>query len=248
MKQTFMDADWYIRAWGAYESSGRAFLPPETSEALAALEPVVQGGQPALFETGSEEEYLRAHKIATDFGIDPWFRGSGQEYRIVDVLRGRSEPLIIPLSFPDAPDVDDPEAALNASLADLRHWYLAPARACSRYLRPEGLSDECEVDEGGEHDVELVEAREDPSEALEPAKETFDLVASTVEHLVEAPRMASRLDGWDDGREAQIQRQLPGLVALIGPIHDQCDRGVRLGKAAHQLSTRRRVVALARRQ
>ena len=127
MKQTFMDADWYIRAWGAYESSGRAFLPPETSEALAALEPVVQGGQPVLFETGSEEEYLRAHKIATDFGIDPWFRGSGQEYRIVDVLRGRSEPLIIPLSFPDAPDVDDPEAALNASLADLRHWYLAPA-------------------------------------------------------------------------------------------------------------------------
>ena len=30
IKQTFMDADWYMRAWGAYEASGRAFLPPET--------------------------------------------------------------------------------------------------------------------------------------------------------------------------------------------------------------------------
>ena len=126
MKQTFMDADWYIRAWGAYESSGRAFLPPETSQALAALENVVQGNQPVLFETTSEEEYLRAYKLAADFGVDSWFRGSGQEYRIIDVLRGRTEPLIIPLDFPDAPDVDDPEAALNATLADLRHWYLAP--------------------------------------------------------------------------------------------------------------------------
>lgn len=126
MEQTFMDADWYQRAWAAYESSGRAFLPPETSAALEALEPVIGGQQPALFETGSEEEYLRAHRIAGEFGVTPWFRGSGQEYRIIDVLQGRTEPLIVPLDFPDAPDVGDPEAALNTSLAELRHWYLAP--------------------------------------------------------------------------------------------------------------------------
>ncbi|MEX2471523.1 MAG: amidohydrolase family protein [Gemmatimonadota bacterium] len=126
MEQTFMDADWYERAWAAYESSGRAFLPPETSAALEALEPVIGGQQPALFETATEEEYLRAHRIAGEFGVTPWFRGSGQEYRIIDVLQGRTDPLIVPLDFPDAPDVDDPEAALNASLAELRHWYLAP--------------------------------------------------------------------------------------------------------------------------
>ena len=126
MKQTFMDADWYMRAWGAYEASGRAFLPPETSAALAALEDAVRGDQPIVFETGSEEEYLRAHKLAAEYGVDAWYRGSGQEYRILDVLRGRTDPLIIPLSFPDAPNVNDPESALNASLADLRDWYLAP--------------------------------------------------------------------------------------------------------------------------
>ena len=126
MKQTLMDADWYMRAWDAYESSGRAFLPPETSEALAALGDAVQGGQPVIFETGGEEEYLRANRLASEFGLQAWYRGNGHEYRIIDVLRGRSEPLIVPLDFPDAPDVDDPEAALNASLADLRDWYLAP--------------------------------------------------------------------------------------------------------------------------
>ncbi len=126
IKQTFMDAEWYIRAQDAYEKSGRSILPPETSEALGALAAAVQGRQPVLFQTESEEEYLRAHKLATEYKITPWFRGSGQEYRIVDVLKGRTSPLIVPVNFPDAPDVSNPEAALNASLAQLRHWYLAP--------------------------------------------------------------------------------------------------------------------------
>jgi len=126
MKQTFMDAEWYIRAWGAYETSGRSLLPPETSEALAALGKAVKGTQPVLFETTSEEEYLRAYKLAQDYKLTPWFRGSGQEYRLIDVLKGRTQPLVVPLAFPDAPNVSSPEAAAGASLADLRHWYLAP--------------------------------------------------------------------------------------------------------------------------
>ena len=126
MKQTFMDAEWYVRAQAAYEKSGRSVLPPETSEALAALRPAVQGTQPVLFQTESEEDYLRAYKLAADYKLVPWFRGSGQEYRLIDVLKGRTQPLILPLNFPDAPDVSSPEASLNASLGQLRHWYLAP--------------------------------------------------------------------------------------------------------------------------
>ncbi len=126
MKQTFMDAEWYIRAWGAYEAGGRSILPPETSEALAALGKSIQGKQPVYFETESEEEYLRAYKLAQDYKLTPWFRGSGQEYRLIDVLKGRTQPLVLPLNFPDAPNVSSPEAATNVTLADLRHWYLAP--------------------------------------------------------------------------------------------------------------------------
>jgi imidazolonepropionase-like amidohydrolase len=127
IRQTFMDADWYQRAWQAYEASGRSFLPPETSAALEALESAAEGGQPVIFETGSEEEFLRSQILADEFGLTAWYRGSGQEYRIIDVLGESDAPLFLPLDFPDAPDVDDPEAALNASLAELRHWYLAPA-------------------------------------------------------------------------------------------------------------------------
>lgn len=126
IRQALMDADWYKRAWDAYEASGRSFLPPETSAALAALDPVVDGEQPLLFEATREEEHLRARKLAEEFPIVPWVRGNGEEYQIVDVLAQSRLPLIVPIDFPDAPDIEGPEDALDASLADLRHWYLAP--------------------------------------------------------------------------------------------------------------------------
>lgn len=126
IRQTLLDADWYERAWDAYDESGRAFLPPETSDALASLEPAVHGEQPILFEATREEEHLRARKLAEEFPITPWVRGNGKEYTILDVLAGSTIPLIIPIDFPDAPEITGPEDALDASTAELRHWYLAP--------------------------------------------------------------------------------------------------------------------------
>lgn len=147
MRQTFMDAEWYIRANAAYEASGRSVLPPERSEALGALGAVVQAKQAVLFQTESEEEYLRAFRIAGEYKLTPWFRGNGNEYKLIDVLKGRTQPLIVPLNFPDAPDVSSPELALNASLSAMRHWYLAPtnpaqlaAAGVSFSLTTDGLS------------------------------------------------------------------------------------------------------------
>jgi len=77
MRQTLMDAEWYIRANAAYEASGRSVLPPERSEALGALANAVQGKQAVLFQTESEEEYLRAHRLATEYKLTPWYRGNG---------------------------------------------------------------------------------------------------------------------------------------------------------------------------
>lgn len=126
MRQTLLDADWYIRAWDTHRRSPQRVPQPETNIALAALNDVVAGGEPVLFEATSELEILRARALANEFPIESWLRGSGEEYRIVDVLAGAKTPLILPLNFPEAPDVDSPEDALDAELDELRHWYLAP--------------------------------------------------------------------------------------------------------------------------
>jgi N-acetylglucosamine-6-phosphate deacetylase len=108
IRQVLLDADWYIRAHDAYEAAPAGLQRPEFNLGLAALEAAVSGDQPVLFETGNEEELLRALRIAEEFGVQPWFVGSGSEYRLLDLVAGHDVPLILPVAFPDAPDVADP--------------------------------------------------------------------------------------------------------------------------------------------
>ncbi|HLV25387.1 MAG TPA: amidohydrolase family protein [Gemmatimonadales bacterium] len=126
IRQTLLDASWYIRAWDTHRRSPQGVPQPETNIALAALNDVVSGDEPLLFEATSQLEVLRARAIAEEFPVTAWMRGSGEEYKILDVLSGARTPLVLPLNFPSAPSVDTPEKALNAELDALRHWYLAP--------------------------------------------------------------------------------------------------------------------------
>jgi imidazolonepropionase-like amidohydrolase len=126
IRQVLHDTDWYARARDAYDGNPAGLARPETNIALAALGPAARGEQPMLIATGDEEEYLRALRFAEDFPLRLWIRGSGYEYRLLDELGGSGTPLILPVDFPDAPDVERPEEALDASLEELRHWYFAP--------------------------------------------------------------------------------------------------------------------------
>ncbi len=126
IRQTLMDAEWYEEAHQAYEADPNNVKRPETNTALKALRDVAAGEQPILFESDYEKDLLRTLNLADEFTISPWIRGSGHEYLVLDVIEDADVPLILPVNFPDAPDVESPEAALDQSLEDLRHWYLAP--------------------------------------------------------------------------------------------------------------------------
>ena len=126
IRQTLIDADWHARAHETYDRAPAGLRRPESNAALAALVPVLRKERPIIFETDSPEETLRALAIGREFGIDLWLRGSGAEYQMVDEIAKVKAPLILPLNFPAAPSVTRPAEALNVSLGDLRHWYLAP--------------------------------------------------------------------------------------------------------------------------
>jgi len=125
VRQSILDARWYEQAQNAYrKNSGQT--KPEEDEALAALLTAANGGEPFIFEASDEQNFLRAVNIAKEFNLKLWARGSGHEYRRLDLIRAANVPVILPVNFPEAPNVETPEDALNSELAELQHWNAAP--------------------------------------------------------------------------------------------------------------------------
>ena len=127
IRQTLSDADWYIKAHEAYARRPSGKQRPEINIALAALSDVVQGKQPVIIDTSDELALLRASKLAGEYSLAMWVRGSGHEYKRVDAMKATGLPVILPLNFPSPPDVSTPEKARGVSLEELRHWNDAPA-------------------------------------------------------------------------------------------------------------------------
>ena len=126
VRQTLYDAAWYEQVHRAWQQNPAGLQRPESNASLAALRDVVRAGQPLFFETRSEEEIQRALRLTGEFSVTPWVLGNGHEYKILDVLSEQTVPLVLPLDFPEPPEVQSPEDALNQTLSTLRHWYLAP--------------------------------------------------------------------------------------------------------------------------
>ena len=110
------------------------------------------------------------------------------------------------------------------------------------------VGDQGEVDEGGEHEIELFEAREDAAKAFEPAEQAFDLVAPAVETAVVGPGAKTVGVGRHDRLKAEFQHQLPGLVAFVRPIHHHRHTSGPALPGGQQLASFGRVVGLSRRQ
>jgi imidazolonepropionase-like amidohydrolase len=125
IRQTILDAQWYADAWKAYDRNP-ALARPEKNEPLASLASLISRQIPIVIETSNEKDFFRAGKIAEEFNLSLIVRGSGHEYKRVDAVKASADPVILPLNFPDVPEVQTPEEALQVSLADLRYWDEAP--------------------------------------------------------------------------------------------------------------------------
>ena len=127
VRQSLLDVRWYSEAQTAYgQFAAEGLERPEVNDSLAALGPVLRGEQPLVVATADELEPLRALRVAREFNVKLVLRGSGYEYRVLRAL-DPEVPVILPLGFPEAPEVETPSQALDFSLDKLEHWELAPA-------------------------------------------------------------------------------------------------------------------------
>jgi imidazolonepropionase-like amidohydrolase len=123
VRQTFYDAQWYQRATNSKFKQER----PQLNASLEALKPVLAGRQSVIYATDNEQAYQRIAKIRDEFKLKVILQGNGFEYRRINHLKAGGMPVIVPLLYPNAPEVDNPDMALDTSLETLQHWEQAPS-------------------------------------------------------------------------------------------------------------------------
>jgi imidazolonepropionase-like amidohydrolase len=114
LRQTYLDAKWYATK----PASEGVNLSLEAFNANASL--------PQIFVGDDKWSALRADRIAKEFGTQYIIRAADNGYQRIDELAKTKASFIIGLDFPAALDVEDPNDARFVSLADMKHWELAP--------------------------------------------------------------------------------------------------------------------------
>lgn len=125
MRQTFADAQWQATARAAWQRNPSQ-ARPEWLEGVDALAPALAGRTPLIFESQDLLDTLRILEFIEPGDINLVLVGHGAEYQRLGDFGNRRIPHILPLDFPDAPDVRD-ENDRNVSLEMLRHWDRAPS-------------------------------------------------------------------------------------------------------------------------
>ncbi|HXU26155.1 MAG TPA: amidohydrolase family protein, partial [Bacteroidia bacterium] len=126
LRQTYLDAQWYA----ANKNKTEVNISLEAFNNLQTL--------PSIFDVSDKLNALRADKVGDEFKTKYIIKGRGDEYQRVDDIQQTFCKYIIPLNYPDAFDVEDPYEAENITLAELKHWEMAPANA--KFLHEAGVS------------------------------------------------------------------------------------------------------------
>lgn len=116
-RQAVLDARWYAAQP----------MPPETDAVLAALALQLNGR--VVAEATDRNELLRWAGLLNEFKLAGIIKGAGDEYARLEQVRATGLPLIVPVNFPEAYDVEDPYDAQEVSYARLKHWEMAPYNA-----------------------------------------------------------------------------------------------------------------------
>ncbi len=115
LRQLNYDAQWYKQLPAGYFHDDGI----EAYQANLSL--------PQIFEVSNKLEVLRADKIGKEFGINYIIKGAGDEYQTINDIKKAGNRLIIPVNFPEAPDVKDPYDAMTVTYVTLKHYELAPS-------------------------------------------------------------------------------------------------------------------------
>jgi imidazolonepropionase-like amidohydrolase len=128
LRQVLADGQWYERcAHAVAADASLAAKAPQPSAVLAAV--AAQRALPLWFDVQDELQALRTLAVAAEFERTPVIVGSGMEFRRLAAIAAAKVPVVVPLHFPDPPDVATEAAADRVSLRQLQSWEQAPTNS-----------------------------------------------------------------------------------------------------------------------
>ncbi|MBN8685948.1 MAG: amidohydrolase family protein [Chitinophagales bacterium] len=119
LRQTFLDAAWYKNR--PYQEGFNATLQSWLDNQSL----------PQIMEANDKWNDLRADRIGDEFGVQYIIKAGQNEYQRIKDMKATNATFILPLNFPQAQDVEDPNEARMVSLEDMKHWELAPTNAAA---------------------------------------------------------------------------------------------------------------------
>ena len=126
LRQTLADARWHAECRERWSVDPTGLEPPIAAAALEAMAPVVAGDQRLLLRADDEREALVAAALAREMEVPLAIAASGTEFRRLAEVAATKVPLVVPVAFPEPPEVDSPGQAAAQSLRDLLSWEQAP--------------------------------------------------------------------------------------------------------------------------
>jgi imidazolonepropionase-like amidohydrolase len=129
VRQAFLDAGHYKLDWEDYQGRPGERARPAYNRSLEALQPVLDGRTPVLFEPRDVFMAPAALQIARESGFDFILLGTGEEWRRAELILETGAPIILPLNFPEIPRLPQETDWLEIRLDDLRAWDWAPENA-----------------------------------------------------------------------------------------------------------------------
>lgn len=124
IRQTLLDADWYQKAQAAYAKNPLQERP-EVNLALEALQGF--SSQTAVVQTPDHLAMLRADRLAREFGFNVVLVASGFEFEKINEIKAAGRTLILPVNFPEPPEVKLLGDELDVNITTLRRWDWAPS-------------------------------------------------------------------------------------------------------------------------
>lgn len=129
LRQSLLDAQHYRETWARYRQSPRGMTRPEINPSMEALQPVIAGQLPVIFNVTTVREMKRALALAEEFQLVSYLHGAAQSYQIAEHLQAKKATVLLSLSFPQRPSgLEDPE---DEPLAVLQERAAAPGAAAA---------------------------------------------------------------------------------------------------------------------